>query len=156
MKRTTKVFVTGLEALAKKRQGGGWKGGGPGGSIATVTKAILRYPIKTIAAFLVAPLLAFRVVRVAKNPIRRFVAGIGLFIAMLLAWLAGTFLGTLAGAALIASGVGLIWGIAFFVGTTLSVTLSVVFSILVLNATSWLFLHLSSEDVLIYLKSISE
>jgi len=122
----------------------------------TVLKSIARYPIKAVAAFFVAPFLAFRVARMAKNPVRRAVAGVGLFISVLLGWFAGTALGTAAGALLIASKVGLLWGIAFFVGTLLSVTLSVAFSILVFNATALFFLHASSEEVIEYLCALSE
>lgn len=103
-----------------------------------------------------APFLAFRVARAAKNPVRRVIASAGLFLAIVAAWLAGTLLGAAGAALLIGAKIGLIWGIAFFIGTTLSVTLSVVFSILAFNATSWLFLHMSSEEVVEYLRSISE
>lgn len=148
MSWTATLFATALDALSKKPKGSG----SPFGS---VTKSVLRYPIKTIAAFVTAPFLAFRVARSAKNPTRRVMAGIGLFIAITMAWLAGTLIGTATGALLIMSHMGLMWGLAFFVGTTLSVTLSVIFSILVLNATAWFFLHMSSEEVIDYLRSIS-
>jgi hypothetical protein len=62
----------------------------------------------------------------------------------------------MAGAALVFSAFGPLMAIGFLIGTTLSITLSVAFSILVLNATSWFFLHMSSEDVIAYLNSISE
>lgn len=142
------LFANATEALAKRPRGGS--------SMAAVTKSILRYPIKMLAAFLMAPFLALRVASLAKSPLRRLVAGIGLFIAVLAAWLAGTFLGTFAGALLVTSNLGFMWGIAFLFGATTSVTLSVAFSVLVLNATAWLFLQLSSEEVLDYLRSISE
>lgn len=145
---TASLFSTALATLARtKTQGGGF---------GTVIKSIGRYPIKTIAAFFLAPFLALRVARMAKNPVRRVVASIGLFISVLLAWLAGTALGTATGALIIASKIGLLWGVAFFVGSFLSVTLSVAFSILVFNATSLLFLHASSEEVIEYLRKISE
>jgi hypothetical protein len=148
MSLTSTLFASALDALIKRPTGSG--------SLATVAKSVLRYPIKAVAAFVVAPFLAFRVARAARNPARRAIAGIGLFVAVLLAWLAGTFLGTAVGALLVMSHIGLFWGIGFLIGTTLSVALSVVFSILVLNATSWLFLHMSSEEVVAYLNSISE
>lgn len=122
----------------------------------TVLMSIGRYPVKALAAFFVAPFLAFRVARVAKNPTRRLIAGIGLFIALVLAWLAGTGLGTATAAMLIASKVGVLWAVAFFVGTFLSVTLSVAFSILVFNAVSFFFLHASREEVIEYLRTLSE
>jgi hypothetical protein len=83
------------------------------------------------------------------------IAGAGLFLAMLAAWAAGTFLGSAAGALLVYSYLGLWWGGAFLVGTTLSVTLSVAFSVLVLNTTAWLFLQVSSEEVVEYLRGVS-
>lgn len=103
-----------------------------------------------------APFLVFRVAQTAKNPVRRVIASVGLFLSIVAAWLAGTLLGTAAAALLIIAKIGLIWGIAFFIGTILSVIFSVVFSILAFNATSWLFLHMSSEEVVEYLRSISE
>ena len=83
------LFAAAIEALAKRPPGSG--------SLSTVARSIARYPIKAIAAFVVAPFLAFRVARAAKNPVRRLIAGVGLFLALLFAWLAGTFLGTAAG-----------------------------------------------------------
>ena len=148
MSLTSKLFSSALEALLKRPAGSG--------SLATVAKSIIRYPIKTVAAFIAAPFLAIRVAGAAKDPVRRAIAGVGLFIAVLLAWLAGTFLGTAVGALLVMSHIGMFWGIGFIVGTTLSVTLSVAFSVLVLNTTALFFLHMSSEEVVAYLKSISE
>ena len=109
-----------------------------------------------IAAFVLAPFLAFRVAALAKNPVRRLIAGVGFILSILAAWLAGTFLGTVAGALLIAAKVGMLWGLAFIVGTTLSVVLSVSFSILVMNAVAFFFLHMSSEEVVAYLRSLSD
>ena len=146
---TAALFATGMEAITKNRNNGQ-------GALAGAMASVIRYPIKAVAAFAVAPFLAFRVARFAKNPIRRAIATVGLFLAVLLAWAAGTFLGTMAGALLVLSAFGPIIALGFVLGTTLSVTLSVSFSILVLNATSWFFLHLSSEDVIAHLKSISE
>lgn len=146
---TAPLFATAIETLTKNPTGSG-------SSLATVIKSIIRYPIKTVAAFVMAPFLAFRLARATKNPIRRTIASIGLVLAVIAAWAAGTLLGTATGALLVMSQVGLIWGLAFFVGTTLSVFLSVAFSILVLNSTALLFLHMSSEEVVEYLRSISE
>ena len=143
------LFATGLEALMRKRIDGQ-------SSLGVVVKSIWRYPIKMIAAFLVAPFLAFRVAALAKNPVRRLIAGVGFFLSILAAWLAGTFLGTVAGALLIAAKVGMLWGLAFIIGTTLSVVLSVAFSILVMNAVAFFFLHMSSEEVVAYLRSLSD
>lgn len=149
MSWTSTVFATAIEALSRRSKE-------ESTPLRTVARSIWRSPIKLVAAFIFAPFLAFRVARAAKNRTRRLIAGAGLFLAILLAWLAGTLLGTAAGALLIASQVGIIWGLAFFVGTAVSVTLSVAFSILVLNATSLLFLQLSSEEVVEYLRTSSE
>jgi len=145
---TASLFTSALTALLRRPT--------TTGGFGTVVKSIFRYPVKAVAAFFVAPFLAFRVARMAKNPVRRAIAGIGLFVSIVLAWLAGTTLGTLAGALLIATKLGYIWGIAFFVGSLLSVTLSVAFSILIFNATSLFFLHASSEEVVEYLRTLSE
>jgi hypothetical protein len=90
---TASLFSSALGALSKRSSSGDGLG--------TVLKAIGRYPVKVLAAFFMAPFLAFRVARIAKNPVRRAIAGIGLFIAVLAAWLAGTALGTAVGALLL-------------------------------------------------------
>lgn len=143
------LIATGLEAITSNKDKNG------GVFIATLS-SVLRYPIKAIAAFIVAPFLAFRIAALAKNPIRRLIAGTGLVFAVFFAWAAGTFLGTMVGAIFVGSKFGLLVGLGFILGTTVSITLSIVFSILVLNTTAWAFLHLSSEEVISYLKSISE
>lgn len=149
------MFMTGQLAKAcfEAIQSSSEKGSG---ALSTTISTVVRYPIKALAAFFVAPLLAFRIARIAKNPLRRAVATIGMLIAVLLAWLAGTFLGSLAGAALISSKFGFLVALGFLVGTTLSVVLSVTFSILVLNATCLFFVHASKQEVIDYLVAISE
>lgn len=146
---TVRMFQKGFDAIAKSNNAGR-------SNVASVISSVLRYPIRAFAAFLVAPLLIVRIALLAKNPIRRIIAVFGLIVALGLAYLAGTFLGSIAGALLIATKLGPLIALGFFVGTTFSVVLSVAFSIVVLNATSWLFVGLSSEEVLDYLKSISE
>ena len=143
------VFASAIEAMNSNKES-------PNGNFVATLKSILRYPIKTIAAFILAPILAVRITALAKNPLRRIIAGFGLVLATFLAWSAGTFLGATAGALFMGSQFGLIVGLGFLIGTTFSITLSVLFSILVLNSTAWLFLHISSEEVIAYLKSISE
>ena len=143
-----KLFAKAIESLINRKEGQS--------SIGNVIDSIWKQPIKLLAAFFVAPFLVFRVAAYAKNPARRYIAGFGLFVSVLGAWFAGTFIGTAVGALLIAAKVGLLWGIAFIVGTGLSVILSVTFSIIVLNSLSCLFLHMSSEEVIDHLKSISE
>lgn len=146
---TASIFATGIEALRKNQSTGR-------SSLIATLSSVARYPLKAIAAFITAPFLAYRVARSAKNPFRRMIASVGLVLAVLLALGAGTFLGTVAGGILIYSAFGPLIALGFILGTALSVILSVTFSIFVLNATSWLFLHMSSEDVIEYLKTLSE
>lgn len=148
MSLSADLFATAIEAVTRRPEG-------KGTPFTVAVHSILRYPVKLIAAFLTAPLLAFRVATIARDPLRRVIAGLGLFFAMLAAWAAGTFLGSVAGALLIYSFFGLWWGIGFLVGTSLSIVLSVAFSVLVLNATAWLFLQISSEEVVEYLRRVS-
>ncbi|UCV07203.1 hypothetical protein [Dechloromonas denitrificans] len=143
------LIANGLEAITSSKDKNG-------GALFATLSSVLRYPIKAIAAFILAPFLAFRIAALAKNPIRRLIAGTGLVLAIFLAWAAGTFLGTMIGALFVGSKFGFVVGAGFLLGTAVSVTLSVAFSILVLNTTAWAFLHLSSEEVISYLKSISE
>lgn len=150
-------MLNGIAAFAATVLGNATKRRNSGDSaFGAVAKSVVRLPIKAVAAFFCAPFLAFRVVRIAKNPVRRIIAGTGLFIALLAAWAAGTFLGSIAGAVLVGLKLGLFWGFAFLVSTSVSVVLSVTFQLLVLNAFSLFFLHMSSEEVVQYLKTLSE
>lgn len=124
--------------------------------IITTAKSIYRHPVKLLATYIAAPYLVWCIARRASNPNRKYIAALGLFISVLLAWAAGTFLGTFTGAMLITSGFGAFWGISFFIGTSISAILSVAFSVAALNASSYLFLQLSSEDVIEHLRSIIE
>lgn len=126
------------------------------GTLNSITKSVVRYPFKAIATFFMAPILVVRVASIAKNPIRRFIATVGLFVAVSLSYLAGTFLGTLVGALFVMTHIGVLAGIGLLVGTSLSIVLSIAFSIFVLNATSWLFLHMSSDDVIEHLNNVSK
>lgn len=124
--------------------------------VSETIKLVYKYPFKLTAAFLMAPYLAWCIARRASDPARRRIAGVGLFLAVIAAWLAGTLIGSFAGSMLIASGFGLFWGISFFVGTTISAVLSVTFSAVVLNATAYLFFQLSSAEVVEHLRSLSD
>lgn len=124
--------------------------------LTTTIKAIYRYPLKLFATFLMAPYLAWCVARRASDPTRRRIAGIGLFISVLMGWFAGTLIGTLTGTLIVASHFGFFWGLSFLAGTTVSVILSVTFSAITLNATAYLFFHLSSEDIVEHLRQIAE
>lgn len=150
-------MLNGVAAFAATVLGNATKRRNIGDSaVGAVAKSIVRLPIKAVAAYFCAPFLAFRVARHAKNPVRRIIAGMGLFIAMLAAWAAGTFLGSLTGALLVAAKIGLLAGWAFLVGTSVSVVLSITFQLSVLNAFSLFFLHMSSEEVVQYLKELSD
>lgn len=142
------IFGRGISALNEQASS-------EGGKLRAVFKRIARHPVKILASFLSAPFLVARIAWRTKNPVRRFVALIGLLLSLFLAYGAATFLGSLTGALLIASQVGVLVGLGFFVGTTVSIYLSVIFSIFVLNAVAFLFLKLSSQEVLDYLSEIS-
>lgn len=120
-----------------------------------VFKKIAGHPVKVLATFLTAPILVVKVAWQVKNPIRRLIAILGLLVSILLSYVAATFLGTLAGVLFVASNIGYIAAFGFWMGATLSVYLSVIFSILVLNATSFIFLKISSQEVVEYLNEIS-
>lgn len=118
-------------------------------------KQVASHPIKMLAGFFAAPFLITRLALTVQNPMRRAIAVIGLLLAILLAYLAGTFLGTVAGAIFVMSGVGFLVGLGFLVGSFFSVFLSLAFSVLVLNGVSFLFLKMSTQEVVDYLNSIS-
>jgi hypothetical protein len=118
-------------------------------------KQVASHPIKLVAAFISAPVLIVRLAVTVRNPLRRAIATIGLIFAVTLAYLAGTFLGTVAGAFFVMSNIGILAGVGFFVGSFLSVFLSLTFSVFVLNAVSFLFLKLSTQEVVDYLQSLS-
>jgi hypothetical protein len=118
-------------------------------------KQVVSHPIKLVAAFITAPVLILRLAMTVQNPLRRAIAIIGLIVAITFAYLAGTFLGTAAGALFVMSNIGILSGIGFFVGSFLSVFLSLAFSVFILNAVSFLFLKLSTQEVVDYLQGLS-
>ncbi|MCZ0944329.1 MAG: hypothetical protein OXJ53_14845 [Gammaproteobacteria bacterium] len=117
-----------------------------------VFSTIARYPVKVFATFLVAPILLVKLACTVKNPLRRAFAIAGLLLALFASYCCGTFLGSLTGAALIWSQLGPLMAIGFLIGTALSVFLSVVFSILTLNAVSFVFLKMNTQEILDYLR----
>lgn len=141
------LLSSALTALSHRSEGTG--------ALRSAVGSVMRFPIKAIAVFIAAPYLVLKVAMLARNPWRRTIAVIGLFLSVGLAWLAGTSLGSVVGAIFIASQVSILIGIGFLLGTTLSVVLSVAFCLLVFNATSWLFLQMSAEDVVECLKAKS-
>mgnify|MGYP001557102273 CR=1 FL=1 len=121
-----------------------------------IFQVVVSHPIKLIAAFMFAPFLMVRVAWVVQNPIRRKLAVIGLLLSFLGAFRDGTFLGSVAGAIFVGSNVGVIAGFGVLVGTTISVVLSVTFSIFVFNVVSFTFLKMNTQEVVDYLREISE
>lgn len=119
--------------------------------IAEIFKKIASHPFKVLASFLVAPILVFKIAMVVKNPVRRAIALVGLLLALALSYLAATLLGSLIGAAFVATHISVLAGIGFLVGSTFSVYLSVIFSIIVFNSVSYIFLKMSSQEVVDYL-----
>ena len=118
-------------------------------------KQVVSHPIKLVAAFITAPILILRLAMTVQNPLRRAIAIIGLIVAITFAYLAGTFLGTAAGALFVWSNIGFLSAVGFFVGSFLSVFLSLAFSVFILNAVSFLFLKLSTQEVIDYLQGLS-
>lgn len=116
---------------------------------------IASHPIKLIMSFIAAPFLIARLALTIKNPIRRLISVVGLLLSVFCAYIAGTVLGTATGALFIMSNIGFFVGIGFFLGSFISLFLSVAFSILVLNSVSFIFLKMSSQEVVDYLEKIS-
>jgi len=123
--------------------------------VKAIFKKIASHPFKVVASFIAAPILVIKIAWLVKNPIRRIIAVIGLLLSLFLSYLAGTFLGSVVGAMFIASNIGILAGIGFFIGTTLSIYLSVIFSIIVFNSVSFVFLKISSQEIVDYLHEIS-
>lgn len=125
------------------------------GRLKLIFKQVASHPIKMLAAFFSAPFLIVRLAITMRNPWRRFIAIFGLILGLVLAYLSGTFLGTFVGAWFVMSGVGVLVGLGFLFGSLLSVFLSLTFSVFVLNAVSFIFLKLSTQEVVDYLHRIS-
>ncbi|PIV91798.1 MAG: hypothetical protein COW45_03370 [Gallionellales bacterium CG17_big_fil_post_rev_8_21_14_2_50_54_146] len=120
------LFATAIEAIGKDSTSGA-------NALRSIVKSVIRFPIKTIAAFFMAPILVFKVAMVAKNPFRRLIAIVGLLLSVVLSWLAGTLLGSVAGFIFVGTHIGWLVAFGFFFVTTLSVILSVAFQIFVLT-----------------------
>ena len=123
--------------------------------IGIACKSIISHPIKVVASFIAAPFLVFKVACLVKNPIRKIIAILGLLLSAIASYGAATFLGSLVGAAFVATQIGWLAGLGFLFGTTLSIYLSVAFSTLSFNSVSFLFLKMSSQEVVDYLQEIS-
>jgi hypothetical protein len=142
------LLARGLAAIAADATSGKSK-------INIIFKKIASHPVKVLASFLAAPFLVFKIAMIVKNPIRRAIATIGLLSALVLSYVSATFLGSVIGALFIATHISVLAGIGFLFGTTVSVYLSVIFSIIVFNAVSFVFLKVSSQEIVDYLNEIS-
>ena len=121
--------------------------------IGAALKAIVRYPIKTLAAYIASPILVAKVALSADVSLtRRVVAVVGLVLAALLAYLAGGFLGTVAGALLVYSTFGILTAIAFVVGAAVSVYITVTVMAVTFNTICFLVLKMNRQDVIDYLQ----
>lgn len=118
-------------------------------------KTVCRHPVRTVGAFLFAPvLIAIIAYRSDHGLARRVIAAAGLAIGFWLAWFAGTGIGVLSGAVLLRMGVGAFYGAAFWLGAMMSLTLTLLFQVIVLQATCSLFLKLSSREVVEHLSTL--
>lgn len=67
---TASLVSAGIEALKSRPA--------KQGAVGTVFNAIVGYPIKVLAAFITAPFLILRLAARVQNPVRRWIARIGL------------------------------------------------------------------------------
>ena len=122
----------------------------------SVLRSIAAYPIKLLATFIFGPVLIIRVAWKAENPVRRLIAVVGLAVAIACAYLAVGFLGTMTAAALTLATFGWFAAIGVLLGTTISVYFSVALSILAFNAVCFFFLKMSQQEIINYLKEITQ
>lgn len=127
-----------------------------GKNIRSLLKSVLSHPLKLAATFIFAPILLIKVASKVENRGRRIIAYTGLSLSILLSYCAGTFLGTMAGAIFVTTNIGILAGFGFLIGTSFSIFLSVLFCFLILNSTSFLFLKISTQEVIDHLKEISK
>ena len=125
-------------------------------TLAGAVRSVVRAPIKLLAAFVAAPLLAFRIAASATSPLRRLIAGFGIFLGLIAAWFAATVLGSFTGAFLVGSFFGPLIGLTFLIGTTFSIFIGILFSIFVFNAVCLVSLHMSSQDIIEHLRTLSD
>lgn len=123
--------------------------------LASAMKSVVRYPLHAVATLLFAPFLALRVAGIAKNPIRRAIAGAGLLAGVVAAYVAGTFVGKTAFALVMFANFGFSVGLGMLIGSLTSVIVSGTIIGLAFNGTCLLFLKMSAEDVVAHLKSAS-
>lgn len=120
-----------------------------------ISRKINSNPIKLFAAFFMAPVLLVKIVIKVKNPWRRFIAVTGISIGIIGAYIAGTLAGTAVMAFLVGIKIGLIYGAAFFIGAGVTVFVTVVCQIVVLNTICFIFLKMSTQEIVDYLDELS-
>lgn len=124
--------------------------------IKVVFDKLKSYPIKILASFITAPFLILRIASMVENPVRRYIAIAGLILSLLCSYGVSTFLGSVLGALFVASHIGILAGIGVLVGTTVSVFLSVILTVAIFNTVSFIFLKVSTQEVVDYLNEISK
>lgn len=124
-------------------------------NISNFFQKIISYPLKIIASFIFAPFLMLKVILFIKTPIRRIIAGGGFLIAILTTYTVSTWLGKAACFWFIKNTVGWFTAFGFLIGTTFSIMVTVIISVAIFNFICFIFLKMSNEEVIDYLKEIS-
>lgn len=148
-KYSAELFLAGITAIKSQA-------GTEGNKAGEIFKRIAAHPVKVFASFITAPILVLRVAFRVKNKARRILAVAGLLMSLLASYVCATFLGTLLGSLFVMQNIGIIAGVGVFFGLASSVYLSVFFSILSFNAVSFLFLKISTQEVVDYLEELSK
>jgi hypothetical protein len=128
---------------------------GPRG-IGSLTRTVLRYPIKSVAVFVAAPVLILHIARLAPNRIRRAMATAGLIFGLGAGYFAGTWMGKSAIAAFATWKYGFIVGLWVAVCSAFSIFVSAAIMLLAFNATCLLFLKMSTQEVADHLESLAK
>lgn len=147
-KFAAELLVSGIAAIKSQASSEGNK-------IGLIFKNIVSHPVKVIASFITAPILVFRIASLVENKIRRNLAIAGLLLSLVASYACATFIGTFFGALFVASHIGFLSGVGVLIGLSSSVYLSVIFSIISFNTVSFIFLKVSTQEVVDYLNEIS-
>lgn len=123
--------------------------------VSRILKTLVRYPLKTIGLYIMAPFFLLRVIFKVPNKWRKFTAILGLIVSTAVSYAAGTFLGSVAGFIFVTNSVGIIYGLGFLFGTLLSTTLTILFCILTFNLVASVFLKISTSQIIGYLEEMS-
>jgi len=121
--------------------------------LTTVIGKVFRYPLKMAVLFVASPILLFLIAKSArKSLLQRVIAAFGLLLGIGIAVAVFLFMRTLSGALLMLIHFGVLGFLGFLLGTTLSIVITVAFCLWLLLLISWVFLHMSSEDIVDALK----